>query len=441
MKRWLPLLFLTLTIAAQQRQAFVDLNVLTMDSEKVLRHQTVLVQDSRIISVSPATASLDKDTQWIDGRGKYLIPGLADLHIHLQPSRADNELMLKLFVANGVTTVLNMYGTSADLALRDDVANRRELGPTIFSTGPFISNAPQLPPSPDEIEASVWRQKEAGYDLLKIHGDFTPEGYQRLFEAARKAHLRVAGHAPRNLGIQAVLNQRQDMVAHAEEYLYTYFAFGQRNPSSPPDAEAKIQWLARATTDAGTWVTPNLTAYKGFSRQMSDLNSVLARPEVALLPRTLTADWYPPANRWGRRTRNDDLARGLNQLLERTTKAFQDAGVPLLAGTDTPIPCIVPGFSLHDELEELVHAGLRPFDALRAATANAGRFLGSFLGRRDEFGLVRQGYRADLVMLDANPLEDIRNTKRIAGVMIRGRWIPSEELVRLLPARTGTTRR
>jgi hypothetical protein len=251
----------------------------------------------------------------------------------------------------------------------------------------------------------------------------------------------VVGHAPRNLGVQPMLDQRQDMVAHAEEYIYAYFAFGQRNPSVPADADAKIRWLAVATARAGTWVTPNLTAYKGFSRQVADLKAVLARPEIALLPPSLTADWYPPANRTARWTRNDELSNTLNQLLERTTKALHDAGVPLLAGTDTPIPCIVPGFSLHDELEELVDAGLRPYDALHTATWNAGRFLGSFLGGRDEFGLVRPGYRADLVLLDANPLEDIGSTRKIAGVMLRGRWLPAEELSRLLPTRMGTVGR
>jgi hypothetical protein len=229
-----------------------------------------------------------------------------------------------------------------------------------------------------------------------------------------------------------MLDERQDMVAHVEEYIYTYFSPDHDSAAVPADAAPKIQWLAEATAKAGTWVTPNLTAYKGFARQIEDINAVLARPEVGLLTPTLTAEWRPPANPYLRWKRNDELKNGLWQLVERTTFAFQKAGVPLLAGTDTPIPCVVPGFSLHDELAELVRAGLRPYEALRTATANPGRFLGSFLGRSDTFGVIAQDRTADLVLLDANPLEDIGNTKKIAGVMLRGRWIPHDELVGLL---------
>lgn len=224
------------------------------------------------------------------------------------------------------------------------------------------------------------------------------------------------------------------MVAHMEEYIYAYFSFGHEDsPVVPENAPAMTQWLADATAKAGTWVTPNLTAYKGFSRQVVDLDAVLSRPEVAYLTPSLTADWRRPANPFARNPRDDKLFAGLIGLVEGATMAFQKAGVALLAGTDTPIPCVVPGFSLHDELEELVHAGLRPYEALRAATANPGRFLGSFLGRSDSFGVVAPGRQADLLLLDANPLGDIKNTRRIAGVMLRGRWIPHDELQRLLP--------
>ena len=415
--------------------AFRDISVIPMDTERVLPHQTVLVRNGKIVDLGPAgSVHTPSGSIVIDGRGKFLIPGLADMHIHFQPSRTDNELMLRLFLANGITTVLNMYGTRDDLALRSDVAAEHVLGPTIFTSGPFISNAPHPPPSPDEVEAVVIRQKQAGYDLIKIHGDFSREGYRRLFEVARREGLRVAGHAPRNLGIQPMLEEHQDMVAHVEEYIYAYFSYGLDNPAVPADADEKIRWLASATARAGTWVTPTLTAYKGISRQVTDINAVLDRPEVALLSPSLTHDWRPPRNPYLRFPRNDELTNGLNRLLERTTKAFQEAGVPLLAGTDTPIPCVVPGFSLQDELEELVGAGLHPFDALRASTANAGKFLGSFLGRQDTFGLIKVGMRADLILLDANPLTDIRNSRKIAGVMVRGRWIGREELVQLLRA-------
>ena len=430
-------------LQAKQKQivAFVNVNVVPMDEERVLTGQTVVVRDGLIAEFGPADkVKIPGGALRIDGRGKYLLPGLADLHVHFEAfNEQATSAMLRLFVANGVTTVLNLYGTPAFLALRERVARGDTLGPTIYTSGPFISNAPVTTPTPEEVEQQVIAHKRAGYDLIKIHGDFSREAYHRLFEIARREDIRVIGHLPRNLGIEAAFEEKQDAIAHAEEYLYAYFFF--KPPTSPAAAtqEAQLRWIAdqasripsvaQATAKAGIWVSPTLTVYSGIARQVDDIDSVLKRPEMKYLPPWISANFQPANNTYVKRFKKE-TAKGFfarADLLSKLVKGLRDARVRMLAGTDTPVPSVIPGFSLHDELRELVAAGLTPFEALQTATANPAEFL-----RTNKFGTISVGKSADLILVDADPLKDITNASRRAGVMTRGRWFTEDELRKML---------
>jgi len=254
---------------------------------------------------------------------------------------APPRTLLRLFVANGVTTVVNLRGTPQILELRSAVASGRVFGPAIYTAGPFV-NEPFVT-TPDEVEQAVVAQKRAGYDFVKLHGNLSREAYARLNAVARREGIRVIGHAPRNLGVEAMFEERQYAVAHGEEFLYD--RNNNSTDSSLPQVEARIPEFARSMVRAGIWLTPN-----------------------------------------------------------------------------------VPGFSAHDELADLVAAGLTPFQALRAATANAA----DFLGPGAQQGVVAVGQNADLVLLDANPLENIANSRRIAGVVLRGRWLSRSDIERML---------
>ena len=404
--------------------AFVHVDVVPMDSERIVRDLTVVVINGRIAAMGPAGAVvIPREAQEVDGRGKFLIPGLVDMHVHLRNySSPDMAALLQLYVANGVTTVLNLSGTPRHLGMRDSVARGLLFGPTIYTSGPFISPTTGSSPTPEEVERAVIDQKRAGYDVIKIHGDFTREAYHRLFQVARREGRIVIGHAPRNLGPEVMIEERQDAVAHAEEYIYD------KNSHSRPVAEldSMLPSLARGTARAGTWLVPNLTAFDNIEKQVRDINAIMARPEMKYLPPAIREGWGPATNPYVLRLKKEkvDEIRALYGFVERLTKAFHDAGVPLLAGTDAMNPADVPGFSLHDERRDLVAAGLTPYHALQAATSNPARFL----RRARTFGTVAVGQRADLVLLDANPLEDITNAARRAGVMLRGRWLPQAEL-------------
>ncbi|MEK6407639.1 MAG: amidohydrolase family protein [Acidobacteriota bacterium] len=430
-------------LQARQKQivAFINVNVVPMDEERVIEGQTVIVRDGVIAALGPTDkVKVPAGALRIDGRGKYLMPGLADMHVHFEVfNELANTAMLRLFVANGVTTVLNLYGTPAFLELRERVARGETLGPAIYTSGPFISNAPVSTPTPEEAERMVVAQKRAGYDLIKIHGDFSREAYHKLFEVARREGMRVIGHLPRNLGIEAAFEEKQDAIAHAEEYLYAYFFF--KPPTSPAEAsrEAQLRWIAdqasripsvaQATARAGIWVSPTLTVYSGIARQVDDIDAVLKRPEMKYLPPWIASRFEASNNTYVQRFKKE-TAKGFfarADLLSKLVKGLRDAGVQMLAGTDTPVPSVVPGFSLHDELRELVSAGLTPYEALQTATANAAEFL-----RTDKFGTVSVGKAADMILVEGDPLKDVNNASRRTGVMTRGRWFTEDELRKML---------
>ena len=423
-----------------QAVAFVDVNVVPMDREQILTGQTVVVKDRQVVEMGRADrVKAPAGALRIDGRGKYLMPGLADLHIHLSDyNERHNAAMLLLYVANGVTTVLNLAGTPHHLELRAKIKNGELLGPEFYTSGPFISDAFGPTPTPDEVERDIVEQKHASYDFIKIHGDFSREAYRRLFQVARRESMRVIGHAPRNLGVEPMLEERQDAVAHVEEYLYAYFFYKNDKLLKTADLETmnsflaeqekRIPHIAQATAKAGTWVVANLEAYRNIAFQVDDLDAALKREGVKYVIPDIAPHWMPERNTYKRRFK-PDLAprfRAQYRLLEKTVKGFRDAGARLLAGTDALNPCVVPGFSLHDELRNLVAAGLTPYEALRTATINAAEFLSA------TSGVVAVGKQADLILVNGDPLKDVSNASRRAGVLLRGQWLMEDDLRQML---------
>ncbi len=404
--------------------AIVNVAVLPMDSDRVLRGQTVVLQDGVITQLGPATRiTIPSGAGQIDGTGKYLIPGLVDVHIHLSSNPEDEQRrLLRLFLSQGVTTVLNLRGTPQLLELREKVATGRVLGPRIYTVGPYV-NEPFVT-TPDEVERAVVEQQRAGYDFVKLHGDLSLEAYRRLMSVARRVGIRVIGHAPRNLGVEVMFEERQYAVAHGEEFLYD--RQNRSTDASLPDVRARIPEFAQGMADARIWLMPNLTAYKAIAGQIWNLDSMLARPEMRYLPRSVREGWGPATNPYTRRF-PPSFYPGIMaryKVIEELVRAFQASGVPMLVGTDAMNAGVVPGFSTHDELADLVAAGLSPYQALRAATANAAEFFGT----TDRSGTIAVGKAADLVLLDANPLGDIKNSRRIAAVILHGKLLSREQL-------------
>ena len=420
--------------------AISHVTVIPMTGVRLLPEQTVLLKGGRIEALGPSTEiDIPRKARIIDGTGHFLLPGFADLHVHVNRSRADAEQLLRLFLANGVTTLLNLDGGRATLELRQAIRDGQLLGPTIYTTGPILRGSDRMTKEQGADAAS--RHIEAGYDMIKVYNPLSKDAYDAILEEAVKANLPVIGHAVRSVGIEGALANGQH-IAHMEEVVYGYFTWPQRDgrPTDLPDDvvarldllldSSLVEALARRVKDSGVYVIPNLTAYHQIGAQVDDLERTLARPEVALMPQRMTDSWQRARNGYTNRENPERFRRALTRtfpFLQELTAAFQAAGVPLLAGTDVGIPVIVAGTSLHNELEELVAAGLTPEQAIATATTTAANFLG-----RTDIGSIEEGKRADLVLLRKNPLETISNTRTIEAVAVGGKWLDRKALDRLL---------
>lgn len=399
--------------------AFVDVHVLPMRDDRVLRRQVVLVEDGVVSAIGPiGVLDVPDDAITIDGRGeRYLVPGLVDAHVHLPRASED---AFPLFLANGVTTVFNLSGGPGHLGLRDRMRARDAVGPTIITSGPFISE--ETIRDPAEARAEIRRQVEAGYDLIKLHGRIPEDAYLALLEEARAHGVPVVGHAPRNLPISTLLEHGQQGVAHAEEFIYTHLA--------GLDTD-RTEALARRVAEAGVWVTPTMSTFRSITEQWGQpegLRARLERPEAENLPSSVRTAWMEENVYVDRPARERPRIEAMNDFHRPLVGALHRAGVRLLAGTDTPLPGLTPGYALHDELDELVGAGLTDTEALRAATSSPGDFVRAEVDEASTLGWVIEGGVADLLLIESDPRSDRSVLRSPIGVMSRGTWYARAEL-------------
>jgi tetratricopeptide (TPR) repeat protein len=411
----------SLTGGGSDLTAFVHANVVPMDSDRVLRDQTVVVSGGRIAAVGPAAqTAVPKGAKVVDALGGYLSPGLADMHVHVYTPQE-----LTLYVVNGVTTVFNLNGRPQYLEWRRRIADGRLLGPAIYSTGPTFDR----PRSTEAAVEDVDKIAAAGYDGIKIYNQVGAAEYPALTAEARKKGLVLVGHVAREPGFAATLAAGQS-IAHAEEYVYTFFHDDpSRNEVVHPLDTARIPKAVSMTREAGISVIPTLVAFRNIVRQATDVRKYLKDPNLAYMAPSMREKLEPARNTYANRF-DPELIPGLAVSYEfqrQLVKALHEGGVPILAGTDASW-LGVPGFCLLEELEIFQELGFTPYDAIKTATLGPARLL----GKQSEFGTIAAGKRADLILSRENPLEDVRRLREPAGVMVAGRWIPQEERRRLL---------
>ncbi|MCY1074221.1 amidohydrolase family protein [Archangium lansingense] len=404
---------------SENATAFIGVNVVPMDAERVLEDHTVIVRNGLITSLGPsATITVPADAERIDGKGRYLMPGLADFHVHLH-----SEEQLLSYLAHGVTSLFELDGSREHLELGVQLKGNSALGPTLYTSSPLLDGGPPggkvvSVRTPEQARVAVVKQKNAGYEALKVYDNITPEVYATLVAMARQQRIPVVGHVPRTVGVEAVLRSRQALISHGEEYFHS----GARD-------EAGIAGLARATKEAGTSVVPDLVHIDTALRMLTDLEGVFADPEARYLSPEVIRNW-----RFSNPTRRVDVAayaereRAAYPFVQHLTLALQKEGVRLLLGSNASDAGLFPGKSTQLELAELVKAGLSPYEALSAGTRNAGSFITEHVDSAARFGTVAVGQRADLLLLPGNPLEDVSQANRALGVMVRGQWLPREWL-------------
>lgn len=395
--------------------AFVDVTVIPMDTNRVVEHQTVVVRDGRIVEVGPAArVRVPAGATRVDGRGKFLMPGFVEMHGHLPNPGAQNavpgivETVLFLYVANGVTGVRGMQGNREHLLLRDRIAGGELLGPRLWVPGPALSG--NNTPTPAEGRRRVEENKDFGYDHLKVHENLSLETYDTIAATAKRVGLDFGGHVATAVGVRHALAAGQKSIEHLDNYA-----------DEISGDDAKLAELVRATVAAGAWTVPTMALWEVFMGQ-EPLDSLAARAELRYVPAQWVAGWRQDVSNRRQNNPSDDGAAVAER--RRILKALRDAGAKIVFGTDSPQLFSVPGFSIHREMQSMLAAGLTPFEILASGTRNVARYY----GREAEFGTVAAGRRADLVLLDANPLTNVANFSRRAGVMVHGRWLPEAEI-------------
>jgi imidazolonepropionase-like amidohydrolase len=414
--------------------AFVDVNVVPMDAPGLLEHQTVIVRDGMVSVVGPSsTTEVPEHANIIDGAGRFLSPGLADMHVHIS---SKDEFVL--FIANGVTTVRDMFGDEDRLAWRGGVERGDILGPTIYTSGPIVDgNPPWIEGSTvvetiEDAKRVVSEEKAAGYDFVKVYDLLSQEAYDALVSAAREHDLPVVGHVPDAVGLHGVLAARQASIEHLRGYAPELASDPDKVTFGSEDwalaDTSKMPDLAEATRAAGVWNCPTLVVAQKWV-QLDEQRALFATPAMRYIAPEVHAEWDPDASYLSFFPPEKLAAvQGSHRQRLLMTHALHEAGARLLLGTDAGNPFVLAGFSIHEELANLVEAGLTPYEALRAGTRDAAEFLDA-LGR---FGVVAPGARADLILTDGNPLDDVGAVADPTGVMVRGRWLPRDELANML---------
>jgi imidazolonepropionase-like amidohydrolase len=408
--------------AGSRTYAFMHVSVLPMNREMVLSDQTVVISEGRIIAVGPAkTTRVPIGALKIDGKGKYLLPGLWDMHVHMGNDEFDKTSHLRLFIANGVTGIRIMEGSSEFHSWRKEIESGTLVGPRMLIASSIIDGPKTYLPgvvivrNGKEAREAVRMAKQEGADFVKVHDNLERAPYFELVDEAKRLGLPVEGHVPTSITAAEASQAGQKSIEHL-----TGLAVAEA------DKALGHLWFVLFKQN-GTWQCPTLIMRHNYA----SLNDLGFANDWRL--KYVKPSWRA---RWLRMTKEaqnwpaDEAAK--RKEIIRQEKALvanmQKAGVGILAGTDDANPYSFVGFSLHDELAMLVDAGLTPMQALQSATLNPAKFL----NRLDSLGTIEKGKLADLVLLDANPLVNIRNTQRIKAVVVNGRYFDEDALKRIL---------
>ena len=426
--------------------AFVDVSVVPLDRERILDRQTVVVRGDRITAMGPAASTqVPAGATRIDGRGRFLMPGLAEMHAHViggqNPNHeALNRDILFLYVANGITSIRAMLGAPNQIPLRESLRRNEILGPTMYVSAPSLNG--NSAPNPDSGATLVRMHKAAGYDFLKIHPqNFRVDTYDAIVRTAKEVGITWAGHVPPAVGLRHALASGQSGIDHLDGFLEAATpdsVFAKLQTQQPLILHiasvdpAKFPGIANDIKRAAAWSVPTMLVWENLNTQAMTAEQMAAWPEMQYIARAQRNNYVTQKNNQLAALQNNGISPETSArylaLRRQALKALADAGAPLMMGTDSPQLFMVPGFALHRELGILVEAGLTPYQLYESGAKNVARYVADVLKQDGRFGTVAVGNRADLVLLEANPLQSVTNLTRRTGVMVRGRWVSAAEI-------------
>jgi len=454
MKNFFLILFLVLFLSSCEESAIVETNILLknvnivdVENGVLLLAKHVVIKGEKIVAIYGAREIVLSDSVLIiDGKGKYLIPGLWDMHTHFN---WNFEFSSPMLVSNGVTGVREMWGAMDRIKeVREQVLTDALIAPDIYSAGAIIDGDPPFWPNSSgvkdskEAKAEVDQQISEGVDFIKVYSLLTKEAYMAIAERSKERNIPFAGHVPISVSIWDAVAAGQQSIEHLDGILEGC-STNEKIFSSPLKERFNIEWtnalvdsfepalldsLANYMAKSDTWLSPTLTVLKNMANL--DDPDLKKDPRLAYMPEFIRERWNPVNDfRFkNSKTEHFEIGRKKFKLQLSFIKAFEKAGVKMIVGTDYPNPYCYPGFSLHDEMQLMVNAGLTNATTLKSATYNPALFM----GKEDQFGTVEVGKKANLVLLEGNPLEDISNTELISAVFLRGRYLDRNKLDELL---------
>lgn len=424
------------THTGQATVVIKNVNVITMVSDNsILENATVVIFNNRIQSIN---GTVPDDAQSIDGSGKWLMPGLIDMHVHAPadigpfgpklPTQGATLFFnlqdnMTLYNANGVTTIFELSAVPEHFGQRNAIGKGEVIGPRMALAKMIDGGEGQglRVNTPEDGRQAVRSAKAEGYEFIKVYAYLNIETYKVIVEEANVQQLKVVGHIPDafNGNLKEAFVPGFALVAHAEEL--TNYAVDY--------SEREAQEMAELLKKNGSWLSPTLTTMERILSQVKSLDELRSLPSLKYVHPLLQSKWLT-ANKYNKMSSPENIAHFENYVKfnMKLVKACKAIGVPIVAGTDAGTSSVVAGFSMHDEIELLVKAGLSQQEALNSATHLSAQWLGI-----DKLvGTIEEGKYADLILLDENPLDDIKNTRKIAGVFINGNWLEKKQIDAML---------
>ena len=422
--------------------AFLNVNVLPMDrsGDRVLERQVVMIENGEVSLIGAVDEfSVAEDVTSIDGEDYFLIPGLTEMHGHLpDPRMSDQDIrnLLFLYVANGVTTVRGMQGNPSQFALRNAIERGRLLGPKLYLAS--VSMNGNSVTTPEEASQRAREYKVDGYDLIKTHEGMSLDAFNALAETASEVDIPFGGHVSDYVGLRHALASGQMSIDHLDNYVEALAPSddradedrGLRGVGALLESvdESRIPELVRATVESGAWVVPTMVLWEtAFFNERGSADVLSDRPEVRYMPPEVVDRWREAVDT---RLASTDIEtnRRVAALRRNILAALHEGGANIALGTDSPQIFSVPGFAMYHEMALYAEVGMTPYEVLEIGTRRPAEYFDA----ADQFGTVAVGSRADLILLKANPADDIGSVRNRVGVMVNGRWIPADEIERRL---------